>query len=168
MTAMNDETRDNTPRTHTSQAADPDSGFEQPLHEAPEEVESEPRDPASVHGTASIGTQLMSVGLSLRFGIPLDEQEAAEFHADLAAVLAKYDVPDMPYAEECKLAATTGGIIIRRVQARKAIDAKPVAGEERTVDHDHVVHRQEGERQNGVAPKAGVAGSHSEASDLLA
>lgn len=168
--AMNDQTSDSTPRTPTATPEDLDSGFEQPLREPPDIEEPEPpRDPASVHGSATIATQLMSVGLTVRFGMPLDEQEASEFHRDLAAVLCKYDVPDMPYAEECQLMATTGGIIIRRVQARKAIEAKPVTGEEKKdLAHDHVVHRQEGKRENRTPPQTGMASGTSEASSLLA
>lgn len=103
--------------------------------------------------TAATCAELLDLGLALGTGLPLMPDERKDFTRDLAAVLRKYDVPDIPYAEEVALAGTCIRIIVPRVLHRRGIGA-PTPDE--VDEDDSALFGQERQRQDGAAAQAGL------------
>lgn len=130
--------------------------FSQPVVLGPDDPPPPPPPPkgkaAEAKATAATCAELFDLGLALGTGYPLSQDERRDFVRDLAAVLKKYDVPSLPYAEEIALAGTTIRIIIPRVIHKRSI---PEPEEMEPID-DSVGARQEGQWQNSAAEKIGV------------
>ena len=106
--------------------------------------------------TAATVTELLDTGLTMGTGFPLTGDERRDFQRDLAAVLRKHDVPDLPYAEEVALVTTTVRIVLPRIAhaGEDSIGAGEPTPPEQT--HDSAGARQEGQRENRTDPQAGL------------
>ena len=113
-------------------------------------------------GSALLAAYALDAVCSYGLGEPLTEEEGQEFQEDLAAVLAKHGVPDLPIAEEAKLVMTTARIVVPRIMAAKA------AADEETDAYDVPGNRKEGEREIHPFAKArSQAASAADAADSL-
>jgi hypothetical protein len=137
---------------------------------------SEPVHPLSkskaAKATASTVTELLNMGLTVGMGLPLSDDERRDFQRDLAAVLRKHDVPDLPWAEEVALATTTVRIVVPRIAAMDDLppgEPSPPPPPPEPIRHDSVGPRKEGVRKNRFDSQAGLPETHvgSEAASVL-
>lgn len=112
----------------------------------PTAVPPEAEDPED---TALAVTQALNLMCSQHWGDPMTAEENEAFANDLYAVLQKYDVPNLPIAEEMKLCTTTALIVWPRIQAKKA------AMEE--AHNERPVYRPERVREVDTMPEARAA-----------
>jgi len=100
----------------------------------PEQLQQEIEAPANPEASAAILTSVTSAACNWVWKEPLSETESAALRADLLPILIKYDVPDVPLAEEFKLALTLTEIVMNRMKKAK----------EETRENDNASTGQEG------------------------
>jgi hypothetical protein len=141
------------------------------LGAAPPPPQSDPE------GTAQIITEAANMLVAIKWEKPLTDGEREALQADLAAVLGKYDCPDLPFHEEFKLTMTVGGIVFRRAanvpegeeQTPPATsrDSRGPATTTKEAPRDNAGHRKEGQREISLAPQNFFASASPEVRDLL-